>query len=143
MRSTSWGKGLGLVSFGFLCGIIVSSLNISAIKPPDFKVADTKPTASDIDYKQQNLAGDSVAYSVLSSTKHWDVLVPRETDGKTIALGKNGEVRVLVIDDIHALHVLTHYDGSRLWEGRLIDLGHDGTVEVADISGGHCENFSN
>ncbi len=89
-------------------------------------------------YKQKTLSGETVEYRVIGSTKKWDLLEPENSEGETVSLGKNGKVKVTVIDNESVLYVLTWKEGNPIYEGRLIDFGNDGTIEVANITGGQC-----
>ena len=91
-------------------------------------------------YSQQSVNGDKIEYKVVASTGYWDVLVPEGGSGRSVSLGQEGMVRVSVLDDGPSLYVLTYKKGKALWEGRLIDIGNDGTIEVANISGKQCES---
>ena len=95
---------------------------------------------SDFSYEQTFLEGHKTTYSLLAKTAYWDILLPVGSNGRGVALGQKGLVRVTVLDDGPSLYVLTYKDKeSGVFEGRLIDIGNDGTIEVADITGGQCE----
>ena len=94
-----------------------------------------KPTP----YKQTTLEGNVIEYETIASTEYWDILTGKGLSGRDIALGQNGFVKVVILDDGHTLYVLTYKKDKLLWEGRLVDLGNDGTVEIANISGKQCE----
>ena len=140
MTSSSWGKGLGLVMLGFLTGIVVSNLDAQPGSLDDPVIDAVAPPVPR--YQRQNLAGDPVEYTVNYSTPHWDVLTTAQGHAKEIALGQNGQVRVVVIDDARTFYVMTHKQGAPLWEARLVDVGNDGSVEIAGITGLSCEKFS-
>ena len=89
-------------------------------------------------YKQETLSGETVEYKVIGSTTKWDLLEPKDGEGETVSLGNNGKVKVTVIDNETVLYVLTWKEGNPIYEGRLIDFGNDGTIEVANITGGQC-----
>ncbi len=126
-------RSLGLVLAGFILGTIVSNLNAGVENPGEPAVA-PKPAG---EYAQ--LASD---YRKVAATAVWDVFVEDTADGRGIALGQDGLVRVEVRDDQSALYVMTYKAGDPVWQGRLMDVGNDGIVEVADLSYGHCEAFS-
>ena len=47
-----------------------------------------------------------------------------------------------MIDDARTFYVMTHKHGAPHWEARLVDVGNDGSVEIANITGLSCEKFS-
>ena len=95
---------------------------------------------SDYSYEQIFLGGHKTKYSLLAKTDYWDILIPVGSKGRGVALGQKGVVRATILDDGPSLYVLTYKNKeSRTFEGRLIDIGNDGTIEVANISGGQCE----
>lgn len=95
---------------------------------------------SDYRYEQLFLGGHKTTYSLLAKTAYWDILIPVGSNGRGISLGQKGVVRATILDDGPSLYVLTYKDKeSRIFEGRLIDIGNDGTIEVANITGGQCE----
>lgn len=121
-------QAFGLLVTGFILGIMVAGLNRGAVTPAPSEYAHST------DYPgQENL-------QVIGVTDAWDILADK-THGKRIALGQNGVIRVVVQDDTSALYVMTYKQGEPLWQGRLMDVGNDGTVEVADLTAGHCEAF--
>ncbi len=130
MRPSTSMQSLGLVLAGFVIGIIVANLG-RAGDAPGATVSGQKTNSS---YPEN--------YNVVAQTGVWDVLTRSLEDGRSVALGQNGFVRVVVRDDESALYVMTYKPGDDVWQGRLMDVGNDGTVEVADISYGHCEAFS-
>ena len=96
--------------------------------------------ATDFTYEQASLEGHKTSFELLTKTAHWDVLTPTKSNGRGVALGQNGAVRVVVFDDGPSLYVLTYKDkNSRIYDGRLMDIGNDGTIEVANITGKQCE----
>ena len=130
MRPSTSMQSLGLVLAGFVIGIIVANLGLAGGTPG----SDTPGQKTNPSYPG--------SYMVVARTGVWDVLTRRSEDGRSVALGQNGFVRVVVRDDESALYVMTYKPGDDVWQGRLMDVGNDGTVEVADISYGHCEAFS-
>ncbi len=133
MRPSSLTQSLGLVLAGFLLGIIVASLNRSPA------VWEAAPVDGREDGAYRESSPD---YRIVAQTGVWDVLVENSQEGRSVALGQNGLVRVVVRDDKSALYVMTYKAGDPVWQGRLMDVGNDGIVEVADLSYGHCEAFS-
>lgn len=128
---TTWLQSIGLLSLGFLLGIIVSGLRPTAEAPRHGSRASGEIAGQVYSFPRD--------YRLVSRVGVWDVLasdIPGE-----IALGQAGQVRVNVLDDVSALYVHTWRDGQTVWDGRLMDVGNDGTVEVADLSFGHCEAF--
>ena len=124
-------QSVGLVLAGFLIGVIVSNFG---------RGTDTPVTGTQ--WQNSRTAAYPSEYTVVSQTEVWDVLAGNSGDGRTIALGQEGFVRVVVQDDQSALYILTYKPGDDVWQGRLMDVGNDGTVEVADLSYGHCEAFT-
>ena len=95
---------------------------------------------SDYSYEQILLGGHKTTYSLLAKTAYWDILIPVGSKGRGVSLGQKGVVRATILDDGPSLYVLTYKDKeSRVFEGRLMDIGNDGTIEVANITGGQCE----
>ncbi len=95
---------------------------------------------SEYNYEQTSLEGQKTIFEPIAKTVHWDVLTPANSSGREVALGQRGAVRVVVLDDGPSLYVLTYKNkDSRLYDGRLMDIGNDGTIEVANITGGQCE----
>lgn len=96
--------------------------------------------SSEYSYERTSLEGHKTIFKPIAKTAHWDVLTPTNSSGREVALGQRGTVRVTVLDDGPSLYVLT-YKGkdSRLYDGRLLDIGNDGTIEIANITGGQCE----
>ncbi len=129
MRPTNSMQALGLVLAGFVVGIIVSNLGLG-----EDRSAMTPSGSKSVTYPEP--------YSVVAKTRVWDVLNDSSQAGHTVALGQNGFVRVVVQDDKSALYVTTYKPDDDVWQGRLMDVGNDGTIEVADISYGHCEAFA-
>lgn len=96
--------------------------------------------SSEHNYEQISLEGHKIIFGSIAKTAHWDVLTPVNSSGREVALGQHGAVRVVVLDDGPSLYVLTYKNkDSRLYDGRLMDIGNDGTIEVANITGGQCE----
>ncbi|MFK8031666.1 MAG: hypothetical protein AB8G18_15625 [Gammaproteobacteria bacterium] len=123
-------QSLGLVLAGFLVGIIVTNINR------------VFPSAGPGESKQSGRVAEySGDYQLLAQTAVWDVFAQTTTKGRSIVLGQKGLARVVVTDDQSALYVMTYKAGDPVWQGRLMDVGNDGTVEVADISFGRCEAF--
>lgn len=118
---------------GFLLGVIVASLN----RNPAVLETASYDTRRDTDYQES-----SPDYRIVAQTGVWDVLAENSQEGRSVALGQNGFLRVVVHDDKSALYVMTYKEGDPVWQGRLMDVGNDGIVEVADLSYGHCEAFS-
>lgn len=100
----------------------------------------TPQQLSDYDYERIDLEGQKTSFEVIAKTLHWDILTPVHSNGREVALGQRGAVRVIVLDDGPSLYALTYKSkDSRLYEGRLIDIGNDGTIEVANITGKQCD----
>jgi hypothetical protein len=96
--------------------------------------------SSEYNYERTSLEGHKTIFESIAKTAHWDVLTPVNSSGREVALGQRGAVRVVVLDDGPSLYVLTYKNkDSRLYDGRLMDIGNDGTIEVANITGGQCE----
>ncbi|NNF15855.1 MAG: hypothetical protein HKN70_03865 [Gammaproteobacteria bacterium] len=132
MPSTFVLRSTGLIMLGFIIGIIVSGLGKTSPQP---RLA-IMPAA---DYSHTDFGSRPVVYEPLASSGYWDVVSTAK--GRQVALGRDGRVRVVVIADKDALHVMAYGQDKSLWEGRLVDFDGDGSIEIADISGGHCENF--
>ncbi len=133
MRPSSLTQSIGLVLAGFLVGVIVTSMNRN---PNTFQPAST-------DNRQgQDSPEYASSYRTVAQTGVWDVLVDNSGEGRSVARGQNGSLRVIVRDDKSALYVMTYKEGDPVWQGRLMDVGNDGIVEVADLSYGHCEAFT-
>lgn len=127
-------RASGLVLAGFLSGIIVAGLNQGTALIAE----EAQPLRSGVTPDYAATAG----LEPVATTKAWDVLLDRKSEGRRIALAQNGQIRVVIHDDRSALHVFTYKSGDPVWQGRLMDVGNDGTIEVADISFGHCESFN-
>lgn len=132
MQSTLLLRSVGLIMLGFIAGIIFSGLGTATQQEP-------ASINTHADYSHADLGGQRVNYLPLAYTGHWDI--GTFAQGKQLAVGRDGRVQVVIIADKSALHVLTYGQNDALWEGRLVDFDGDGSIEVADISGGHCENF--
>ncbi len=116
------------ITAAFLIGVVGTYVALSFLR------------SSEYNYERTSLDGHKTEYESIAKTAHWDVLTSMSSSGRGIALGQHGSVRVTVLDDGPSLYVLTYKNkGSRLYEGRLIDIGNDGTIEVANITGGQCE----
>lgn len=124
-------QSLGLVLAGFLIGIIVTNLDLGT--KSDSSIAKSPSRLGGSEYGE---------YQRVAKTAVWDVLTEATGEGRSIVLAQNGYARVVVIDDKTALHVMTYKSDDPVWQGRLMDVGNDGTVEVADISFGRCEAFN-
>ncbi len=98
---------------------------------------------SESGYQQRTPTGELFEFRTIAKTDHWDVLVKTDSTGRDVSLGQNGQVRVTVLDDGPSLYVLTFKEGQDKWEGRLMDMGNDGTVEVANLTGRECSNLNN
>lgn len=124
----------GLVTLGFLLGIIVSEL-------PDL-AEDRANTVRPVQAVQMlNWVGESVGYSPVATSGHWSLFKRDGAAERDIAIAWKDTIRVVLQNDGNAFYISTYKDASGTWEGRLVDFGNDGSVEIADISGGHCENF--
>lgn len=96
--------------------------------------------SSEYNYERTSMEGHKTIFEPIAKTAHWDVLTSVNSSGREVALGQRGAVRVVVVDDGLSLYVLTYKNkDSRLYDGRLMDIGNDGTIEVANITGGQCE----
>lgn len=138
MRPSPLTRAVGLILTGFLAGVIIMSLSRNTAAPR----GSTADDAAGAVYRE--LAPE---YEWIARTGVWDVLVEKSPEGRSIALGQRSpeqgaHIRVVVRDDWSALYVMTFKSGDPVWQGRLMDVGNDGTVEVADLSYGHCEAFS-
>ena len=95
-------------------------------------------------YHQELLEGGSIDYEVLCKTEHWDILTARGVNGagRGVSMGQEGLVRVTVLDDGPTLYVLTYRKGKKNWEGRLMDMGNDGTIDIVNGTDFGCERPS-
>ncbi len=118
---------------GFILGVIVAGQGRS----PKSTGEKVNNTGAGNEYAESASGYRQVAQSAV-----WDVFVEDTAEGRSIALGQQGQVRVVVRDDKSALYVMTYKPGDPVWQGRLMDVGNNGVVEVADLSYGHCEAFS-
>ena len=98
-RPSSWTQSLGLVLAGFLVGIIVENINRSTSSPD-------RPAVAGVDQDVYSEAAGS--YRKIAQTGVWDVLIDSSAQGRGVALGQGGEIRVIVIDDKSALYVMTY-----------------------------------
>ncbi|MEM7083567.1 MAG: hypothetical protein AAF465_12615 [Pseudomonadota bacterium] len=123
MAMTSYGQSLALVLTGFLLGVIVAGAR-----------------APTVDVESKSIARYP-HHTLLAHTPVWDILLDDRHPESGIALAQAGVIRIRVIDDVSSLHVMTYKFDDAVWQGRLLDVGNDGSVEVADITNGHCEAF--
>ena len=132
-------RSFGLVLAGFLLGVIVTGLNRNA--GSGNAVSQTQGRGQG-QVQGGTYQHSEINYQVVAQTGVWDILVEPSREGRSVALGQNGLVRVVVRDDQSALYVMTYKEDDPVWQGRLMDVGNDGSIEVADLSYGHCEAFS-
>ncbi len=128
-------RAVGLVTLGFILGVVVSQLEFS---PDDPSVGSPTQTAS---LQLLNWVGDPLTFTSVDPSGRWRLLSREDHENSAIAIAADNRIRVVIHDDGHSSYYTVYDDSTASWQGRLIDFGNNGKIEVADISYGQCEQF--